>query len=577
MISTCRKIFELLNRQERMQAFGLLGLTIVMAFLELVGIASILPFIAVLSEPETIHENRWLKLAFETLGFSSDRSFLIFLGVIVLTLLVLNNTIKGITRWMTLRFTMMRGHNLSIRMLSQYLHQHYSFFLHRNSSDLKKSVLGEVQGLVVNIMLPFMDVIARLLVTVSIIILLVFVDPVLALTTAFVLGGIYAVIYIAIRKWLFEIGQERFSAMGRKTKLVTEALMGIKNLKLTGHEDTYVDLFKEPSLSFAKTTALSSIASEMPRYVLEVIAFGGILLIVLYQIIKSENLNDALPVITLYALAGYRLMPNLQAAFSSIAKMRFNGAVLERLTKELRDTKIPQIVQEGMDLPPLNFKDTIELKNVFFRFESTNNELFKAFNFTIKSHSRIGIVGKTGSGKTTLVDMILGLLAPTSGDVLVDGVALTAGNRRAWQKNAAYVTQHIYLSDDTIRNNIAFGLSTDLINNEQVVIAAKMAKLHDFIISLPEGYDTIIGENGVRLSGGQRQRLGIARALYLDRPVLVLDEATSALDFETEKEVMEAINNIGRQKTIIMIAHRLSSLENVDLIIDLNDPTLHLK
>lgn len=567
MLFIGKKIFSLLNPAERLQALGILILTIMMAFLEMAGIASILPFIAVLSAPEKIHENKWGQQLFDFLGFESDRQFLLFLGLVVLIFLVISNTMKAVTRWATLKFSQMRGHGFASILFRQYLYQPYAFFLKHSSSELRKNLAGEVQALVTNIMLPFMDLIARIIVTISIIGLLILVDPVLAVSTALVLGSIYMIIYWPMRGWLYRLGQDRIKAQGEKSKILSESLLGIKNVKLTGHEETYLKLFDIPSRTVSRTSALNSIASELPRYALEIVAFGGILFIVLYKLLESQNFSNILPIISLYALAGYRLLPNFQSAFTAITKMRFNHAILEHISEELVSTAQSQVLSDNEI--SLNFSSSIELRNIGFKYESADKPVFENINLTIPANTSLGIIGKTGSGKTTLVDIILGLLSPTEGEVFVDGIKITDENRRAWQKNTAYVTQHIFLIDNTIRRNIAFGVSDEMIDDAKLYQAAKMAALDEFVTSLPEGYNTVIGENGVRLSGGQRQRIGLARALYLDRPILVLDEATSALDQETEQEVMQAVNNIGSQKTIIMITHRLNSLSAADTIFDM--------
>lgn len=571
MIGLVKKILHLLEPRERKQALWVLTSTIVMAFMEIVGIASILPFMAVLSSPDIVQKNKYLRQSYDFFGFESVNDYLFFLGLMVFALLVISNTIKAWNRWTTLGFSTMTGHGISSRLYQQYLYQPYAFFLNHNSSELRKNVLSEIQTLVLNIISPVMDVIARSLVACAILLLLVVVNPFLALTTGLFLGGAYFMIYWSMRRWLLRIGQLRVAAQSSRHKIVNESVLDIKNVKLTGNEDTYIKLYEPLSFSHSKTSVLSGLASDLPSYILEVVAFGGILFLSLYQLMQ-HGLSQALPLVTLYAFAGYRLMPSFRAIFSAYTKIRFNYPTLEKITAELHATELDTLQRHELNNDALPFKNIIELKNISFSYEQNQKTIFHDFNLTIPANSSVGIIGKTGSGKTTLVDLILGLLSPSGGQILVDGQAVTDANRKAWQKNTAYVTQHIYLTDDTVRKNIAFGLADGQIDDEKVKHAAKMAALDEFIENdLPAQYETIIGENGIRLSGGQRQRIGLARALYLDRPILVLDEATSSLDHETEAEVMQAITNIGRQKTIIMIAHRTHSLAHADQIIDLNN------
>lgn len=562
--------FSLLEPQERLQAFGLLCLIVLMAFVEVLGIASIIPFMAVLSEPPIVETNKWLKWGYERFEFTSINNYLFALGLIVLMFLIFSNALKGFTRWATLNFSQMRGHGISRRLFTLYLNQPYDFFLERNSSELSKNILAEVYELTNNILVPCMDLAARLMVMVSVILLLCVIDPVLAISAAFVLGGLYGFIFWALRGYLAKLGQRRVKAQAARYKIVGEAFQGIKNLKLTGHEQTYQGLFEKPSATYSSSSALSATIAEMPRYALEVIAFGGILLIVLYMLMNEVPLDQSLPLITLYAFAGYRLMPNLQAGFQSLAKMKFYNAALTNVLSELKLTSQTVQPSKNADIPALPFKNAIEVRDLSFSYAGSTQYVLHNLNLTIPANSTTGIVGKTGSGKTTFVDILLGLLRPSRGAVYVDGTGLTQDNLAAWQKNLAYVAQHIYLSDDTVRRNIAFGMRDEDIDEAQVRRAAQMACIDTFIeTELGNGYDTIVGENGIRLSGGQRQRLGLARALYLDRSVLVLDEATSALDTETEESVMEAITALKHQKTIILIAHRLSTLENCDQVIDL--------
>lgn len=570
MLHTVRKLSGLLNERQHRQAYGMLAFTAIVALLEMVGIASIFPFMAVLASPDTAVTNKYLNWGYTYFEFANTHQYLIFLGIIVFLLLVLTNVIKAVMRWMILQFSSMTGHEISKNLLSNYLHQPYAYFLQHNSAELQKSILNEVNTLVSAIILPLTDAVAKIVVSIMLVCLLIAIDPILAFVISVTLGGSYAVIYFFMRKWLSRIGNERLKAQTKRFKTVNEALMGIKNIKLTGHEKTYVNLYNEPSHRYSETTALSGMASEMPRYALEIIAFGGILSIVLFKLWQSGDLGQALPVISLYAFAGYRLMPIFQIIFAAYTKIRFNYPTMDRICHDMASDGMIQA--ERGDQAPLNFKYKIQLKNLDFIYTGTDRKVLDDFSLDIAFGSSIGIVGKTGSGKTTLVDIIIGLLSPSSGQVFVDGIQITDENRREWQKNIAYVTQQIYLSDDTIKSNIAFGLRSDEIDDARVRKAAKMAALDGFIEhELPEQYDTIIGENGIRLSGGQRQRIGLARALYLDRPILVLDEATSALDTETEDAVMRAVKNLASQKTIIMIAHRKKSLEGVDTLIDLGN------
>lgn len=567
-------IIKLLDKKEKKEAVGILFLTIIMALFEMIGVASILPFMAVLSSPEIIETNRYLAMGQDIFNFQTSHDYLVFLGLAAFACLIAGNAIKALTRWKTINYSIMTGHTISSRLFYQYLHQPYDFFLKNNSSDLSKNILVEVHMLVSNVIAPMVDVVSRLIVIAAIVFILMVTDPWLAISTTVVIGGGFMAIYVMMRKWLHGIGQERLKAQGDRYRIVNEALLGIKNIKLTSHENTYVNDYKIPSESFSKRTAMNSISGELPKYIIELLAFGGILLIIIYLLMQERDLSYAIPLISLYAFAGYRLMPSMQAVFLAYTKIRFYQAVIEKITEEMDQTALSVSQNRANDidgdLSPLPFQKTIRFENVSFKYEAAKKAVLKDLNLEITKNSTVGIVGKTGSGKTTIVDLLLGLLSPVSGAIYVDDIKLDADNLVKWQKNCAYVTQHIYLCDDTVASNIAFGVPKDQIDYSKVEDVAKMAALDEFVMNdLSDGYDTVIGENGIRLSGGQRQRIGLARALYLDRPVLVLDEATSALDVETEKSIMESVYSLSPDKTIIMISHRPETLNRINQTIKL--------
>ncbi|MBP7722628.1 MAG: ABC transporter ATP-binding protein [Alphaproteobacteria bacterium] len=562
-----KKMLGLLGSRERMQAFGLLTLFLLMSLCEVVGIASILPFMSVLADPDSVTRNEWLKRGYEYFEFSSPKEYLFFIGVGVLVILVFTNIVKAVTRWVTLYVTQSWGEGLSRRLFDIYLRQPYRFFLDRNSSDISKNVLAEVQTLSNAVLMAFLDMVTRIIVSAVILLFLAIMDPVLALATCVILGGAYLLVFLGFKSSLKKEAQRRNQAQAEKYRIVNEAIQGIKNIKLGGYESLYRDYFREPAQNFAGSNARSSVIGEMPRYAMEIIAFGGVLLMTLYLLQSQQGLNQALPMIALYTLAGYRLMPGLQGIYQGYTRIRFYSPALDTVERELALAATMQETSTS-DIQALNFQRALSLRNVGFQYNNTGREILKDVNLEIPAGSMTGIIGKTGAGKTTLVDIILGLLEPASGQLLVDGVAVSESNRKAWQKNLSYVSQHIYLCDDTITANIAFGMRPEEIDMEKVREATKMASLSDFIENeLAQGYDTIVGENGIRLSGGQRQRVGIARALYLGRPVLVLDEATSALDPATEREVMDAVHAAGLKKTIFIISHKPELLTQCDSVL----------
>ncbi len=569
MIKNFSKIFALFSKREKRHICWLFCGILIMGLTEITGIVSIAPFMGIVSNPEIIHTNKYLSQIYNALGFSSSNQFLFFTGVVVLAVLAFGNGFSSFITWLLLRFTFLQGHTLSVRLLNKYLSQPYVFFLNRNTADLSKNILMEVHRVIGGVLMPGMQVLTKMVVALSILGLLIVVDPLLAVTVAIVLGGAYAAVFGLVRMKLARIGKTSAEARTQCFKVASEALGGVKDLKLFGRESVFLQRYFTTSRQFAGYEATSQIFSQLPRYALETIAFGGILLIVLYLIGVKQNAETALPLISLYAFAGYRLMPALQRIFIGMTTIRYNLPALDILHNDLipQDSDSDTAFEHAETIAPLKFKDRIELRDIVYSYPNTPTPAVTNLNLEIKSKTTVGLVGVTGSGKTTTVDIMLGLLSPTKGNLIVDGIEITPANVRSWQKNLGYVPQSIYLTDDTVIGNIAFGVRDNEIDNKAVERAARIANLHDFIMhDLPDGYNTVVGERGVRLSGGQRQRIGIARALYHDPKVLIFDEATSALDGITENAIMEAIRNISRKKTIIMIAHRLTTVQECDVI-----------
>ena len=414
-------------------------------------------------------------------------------------------------------------------------------------------------------MLPLMTLMAQSMVTVALLILLIIVDPLLALSVGLVLGLAYTGIFAVVSGWLKRLGQARIKANQARFTAVSEAFGAAKEVKVGGLEQAYIERFAKPAEIFAKCQANASVIAQLPRFALEATAFGGMLLVILYLMAKSGSFAAALPIIALYAFAGYRLMPALQEIYGAFTKLRFAGPALDALYKDLISLQASN-AQHGYSTP-LVLTKAIQLNQVSYRYPNAPQHALKSVDLSISAHSKVGFVGATGSGKTTTVDVILGLLEPQKGTLKIDGQPITAVNRRQWQRAIGYVPQHIYLADDSVAANIAFGVNAEDIDQQAVERAAKISNIHEFVSNdMSQGYATTVGERGVRLSGGQRQRIGIARALYHDPQILILDEATSALDNLTEQAVMEAVNNLGHNITIILIAHRLSTVRQCDQI-----------
>jgi ABC-type bacteriocin/lantibiotic exporter with double-glycine peptidase domain len=574
MVSIFKKILKLLDERERKRLYLLFGIMTISGIIEVAGIVSILPFLSLITNPTLINDNRILNWLYTTLNFQSSNRFLIFIGVMVLLILIVSNILVILTMWGVARFTNMRTFTISRLLLSRYLHQPYVFFLNKNTSELGKNILSEVSSVTSGVLIPLIQIISRGIVALFIFIMLIAVEPFLALFVMVILGASYVFIYKVVKKKISNIGKRRFSANAEHYKVVVEAFGGIKQLKLLGFEDIFISRFSKPASEYSRHNATYQIISGMPRYIMEVIAFGGIISVVLYLLASARGFQDALPIIGLFAFAAYRIMPALQNIFASITTIRFYVHSLDVLYEDIYsfEDKSYTTTYSKKKFPPLNLKKELKLEEISFSYPGTRKPVIDNLNLKIYSNTSVAFVGKTGVGKTTIADIILGLLRPSSGRILIDGVEITDENLHEWQKNLGYIPQDIYLLDDTVTRNIAFGVPDEKIDMNIVKSAAQIANIHNFVIEeLSNGYQTVVGERGVRLSGGQRQRIGIARALYHNPGVLILDEATSALDGSTENEVFEAINNIARTKTLIIIAHRLTTVRDCDVIYILKD------
>ena len=558
------KLYNLLTPSEQKRAILLLAMVLIGAFLDVLGVASILPFIGVLSNPTLVDSNWLLNSIYIYLNFSSTNDFLFTLGGLFFVLLVGSLIFKALVTYAQLRFSMMREFTIGKRLVEGYLSQPYEWFLGRHSADLSKKILSEVSVVTQNAILPLITLIAQSVIVLALLMLLTVVHPFLAITVFAVLGFSYGLVFIVINQFTVQIGNKRLEANHLRFASVNEAFGAIKELKFGSLEKIYIQRFSGPAYANARYQASAQIISQLPRFALEGIAFGGILLVMLYLMSQNNNFDEVLPIIALYAFTGYRLMPALQQIYSSLTQLRYASPAVDILHQDLIDLR-PSIFQTNFPTNTLLLNNQIKLNNIVYSYPDSSKFALGGVTISIPAKGMVGFVGISGSGKSTLVDTILGLLRPQEGSLEVDNVVITDSNLRAWQRCIGYVPQQIYLIDDSVAANIALGVQD--IDTKLVMRAAKIANLHDFIIKdLVDGYSTQVGERGVRLSGGQRQRIGIARALYHNPRILILDEATSALDNLTEYAVMNALRKLSQEITIIQVAHRLSTIVNCERI-----------
>ena len=562
-----KKISFLLSPKERYRGVLLMIMTFIMSMIDMLGVASILPFIAVLTNPQIIETNVILSTVYQAVknfGIETEQQFLTATGIFCFLLLVTSISFKALTIYVQTRYIKMVEHNLTVRLTTYYIYQPYSWFLNRNSAILGKAILSEVGNIVSRGFNPMMSLITNSFVTLVLFTLLFIVDPKLTSIAIITISLFYGLVYKLNYNLLNHVSKESFQANEDRFKILTEAFGAFKEIKLSDLEEIYINQVSKPSKIIAKNSGLWSVLSEIPRFTLEAVAFGGMILIILFFMTMTGDITKVLPIIALYAFAGYRLMPAMHKIYSSFTSLRYVGPALDALYNDLKNLK-PKIQKEYKDTLKLN--KNICLKNIHYSYPNTSKTALKNINLNIPVNKTIGLVGVTGSGKTTTADIILGLLEAQKGTLEVDGKVINVNNKRAWQRSIGYVPQQIFLTDNTVSANIAFGVNVNDTKQEIVEYAAKIANLHEFVINeLPLKYQTIIGERGIRLSGGQRQRIGIARALYHKPKILVLDEATSALDNLTEKAVMNALHNSEKNITKVLIAHRLSTVRNCDII-----------
>lgn len=574
MTADLKKIWTIFTPLERRKSVWMLVLVILMAMAETLSVLSIMPFLSVLARPAIVHDNAFLSAAFAQFNFQSTRDFILALGLASIVLVLTSSIFKTVTQHILNRFIHLLRHAISSRLLSRYLHQPYEFFLERNPSTLGKNVLSEVDQLLFNLIQPLSQLLAQGCVVLAMTLLIFFYDPLTAACIIAVLGLLYGAIYGSVRKRLGIIGQEREVANQQRYQACNEALGGIKDVKITHSAGAYQQHFDQASRLLSRHLATSDTLSQSPLYLVEAIGYTMLIVIAMVLLLRSNDIAHVLPALGLYGFAAYRMLPAAQVMYRGFAKLKFSSAALQTIHRDLALPGTPPTV----DSSPLEPHHEIRLQGVRYAYPSASDKtIFDSFDFTIPAHTSIGITGKSGAGKSTLMDLLLGLLHPQAGTLSIDGVPITAENVSAWQRAIGYVPQHIYLADASVAENIAFGIKRNDIDMQAVKNAARSAQIHDTIAcELPEGYETKIGDRGIRLSGGQRQRIGIARALYRDPSVLFFDEATSALDAETEDALNESIRALSLNKTIVVIGHKEASLRGCQKIAHIRDARMDL-
>lgn len=558
--SLYKKLLQLLTPLERQQMYFLLPLMLISMGLETLGATLVLPAIALMSQPNLIENYPSMRPLIKFLGFSSQAELLISGMLVLVTVYLIKSLFLVFMIWKQNKFIFSVQASLSSRLFTGYLLQPWAFHLQRNSAQLILNTTREVETFTNSALQSLMLLVTEGTVLVGMVSLLFIIEPLGALAVVGIFGFAAYGFQYGFRSRLLCWGQARHYHEGLRIQHLQQGLGGAKDVKLLGRERDFFDQYEKHNLGSSQASQRHKTLTDLPRVWLELLAIIGLAALVLLMLVQGKSLDMLLPTLGVFAAAAFRLMPSVNRGLNAFQSLHYSLPVIDTLHQEVM--MLTTVVRAERDIPLL-FGGDITLQHVNYRYQNADKPALNNVTLTIPYGTSVGFIGASGAGKSTLVDIILGLLTPDSGIVKINGADIQS-NLRSWQDQIGYVPQSIYLTDDTLRRNIAFGLAEDLIDNEAVLRAMKAAQLEEFIASLPAGLDTLVGERGVRLSGGQRQRIGIARALYHDPAVLVLDEATSSLDTITEKGVMDAVNNLHGSKTLVIVAHRISTVMNCD-------------
>ncbi len=561
-----KRLWNHFNSRRKGQFGLLLGLMVLASLAEILSIGSVLPFLAVLTDPQRIFDFPLTQPLIKSLGINTASQLLLPLTATFCITAVLAAAIRLLLLRSSLFLAAATGSDIGYDMYRRTLFQPYLVHVSRNTSEIIDGISIKSTAIANGVVMPLLYILSSAIMTGLIVCILLAVAPETTLIAFGIFGLIYLVVIKLTRKQLLVNSKNISHESTQVIKSLQEGLGGIRDVLIDGTQNTFCRIYQKSDFVLRKSYASSSFISVSPRFAVE--ALGMLMIAMLaYLLAKQPNgVANAVPILGALALTAQRLLPLMQQAYSSWSNLRQNQYSLKD-TLEFLDQPLPNELKSTSE--PIDFVKEITLDDISFSYPADTKPILQHFSITIPKRSRIGFIGETGSGKSTLLDIIMGLLQPTSGTLKIDGRKIDSSNLRAWQKHVAHVPQNIFLADGTIAENIAFGLPLDQIDEVRVRQAAEQAKINDIIEKLPDGYQTLVGERGVRLSGGQRQRLGIARAIYKQADVIIFDEATSALDSDTENAVMEAIDKLSNELTILIIAHRLSTLKNCTQIIKL--------
>lgn len=556
------------GKRRYVQLFLLLFLMMISVFAETLSIASVIPFLSALTNPEKLMNFEWFQPILQVLNVEFSNQLLLPLTIVFISFAVFAALIRVLQLWVYNRLTASMGVQLRNELVTKTLFQPYEYHLEQNSSNLISLTTEKTNIVIQTGILQVLLFVNALVTSLSIILVLVFINPVIALLTFLILGGGYLIIGLVVRSNIKKNGLIVAKNQPIAVKYIQEGLGGIRDIIMDGSQQIFISQYSKVTSNIQMKEAKNSFLGNLPKSILEVMSITFIAVLAYILQTGSQENQQVIPILGALALGAQRLLPALQQMYFSWSRVYATQSIIEEVVEQLSK---PISKHKKITKKPIHVGDCIQLKNVAFKYNNSKDLVLKSINITIPKGSKTGFIGKTGTGKSTLLDVFMGLLIPTKGQLTVDGVEINQLNLKNWQSNIAHVPQHIFLSDATIAENIAFGSRLDEIDMKRLKKSTELAYLNEFIEDLPKGLFTKVGERGVQLSGGQRQRIGIARALYKQVSIIVLDEATSALDNKTELQVMKAINSLDNKLTVLIIAHRLSTLKNCDTIYKLSN------
>ena len=566
-MQSAKLAWELLDRGDKRRFWVLLVLMVINGGLEMCGMGLVLPYIGIIGDPGLIHRNASLEGVYRFLGLANFNQFVVLLSFLLFGMFLFKNAFGLFLQNLLLRFAFLKQLDLGRMQMRICIVRPYEYFLTHNSADIVRNLTSSIPSVCAAVIVPWLTLLTDLVMTAGLLVLIVYIQPVAALAAIGVIGPLSYLIFRACRHRVLHYGTEQNREYRAMVKHSTEALQGIKEIKASGRGDYFVDRYLESSRLYLRAMRLFSFVGNVPRAVLETAMVGAITLVVLVMMwVAKGQLQNAVPLLAVYAAAGVRVMPACNRMIIALNSIRFHTSTLEIVSAEVRESqRLNADERAPAKTAQMPFQRALDLDEIGFRYEGSSEMLFDGLSLRINRGESVAFIGRSGSGKSTLVDLILGLLSPLSGTVKVDGREISE-DPGPWQKQVGYIPQQIYLVDDTLARNVALGLTESEMDLDRLRRVIAMADLQDLVNDLPLGLDTLIGEHGVMLSGGQRQRLGIARALYRQPSLLIMDEATSALDNISERKVIEAISALGDSVTVIMVAHRLSTVKYCDRV-----------